>query len=74
MYKCEECGEVFEEPKVYYERHPYGEGYAEEEWRVCPYCGEAGFVEAKECTRCGEYTAELHDGLCDVCYDDMNGV
>ena len=71
MYICNNCEEVFEKPKIYYEHHPYGMGYAEERWVVCPHCGEADFEEAKECKRCGEYVAELEDGLCDVCYSEM---
>lgn len=73
MYICVECGQVFEEPDVFYEHHPYGMGYAEERWRVCPRCGEAGFVKAKMCDCCGEYVAELTDGLCDACYEEEEG-
>ena len=81
MYKCNECGETFEKPDIICDRHPYGEGYAEEEWSVCPYCKEAGFTEIEEvtCSRCGEVIlkdeARLGDcleWLCDVCYEDLN--
>ena len=71
MFICNECGELFEEPKIIEEHHPYGMGYATEEWAVCPHCKETDFQEAKQCSRCGEYVAELEDGLCDVCYGDM---
>ena len=27
--------------------------------------------ELEECERCGNYVTELHDELCDCCYDDM---
>ena len=63
MYICE-CGAVFEEPHRYEEHHPYGMGYAVEEWVVCPVCGETGFEEAYRCEKCGEYTA---DRLCKDC-------
>ena len=70
MYICNECGEVFDEPKIIEEHHPYGMGYAVEEFAVCPYC-DGGFQEAEQCERCGEYVAELEDGLCDICYSEM---
>lgn len=37
-YKCNNCGEVFDEPEVYYEQHGFTDGRYE---RVscCPYCG-----------------------------------
>lgn len=72
MYICEDCGEVFEEPKTFYESHgldspPY------EQWSVCPNCSSTNYKEAHECSRCGEYAANLEDGLCDICYEDMYG-
>lgn len=72
MFICENCGEVFEECKVVEEHHPYGMTYATEYWSVCPHCGEMDFVEAKKCSRCGEYVAELHEELCECCYEDLN--
>ena len=72
MYICNECEEVFEQPKVVVERHPWGMGYAEEEFCECPCCGSGNFEEAEECSLCGEYVAELEDGLCNICYSDMN--
>lgn len=74
MYICNKCGKVFEYPKTYTERHPYGMGYAEEQWSECPSCGSGDFDEAKLCTCCQNYVAETKDGLCDVCYGDMYGV
>ena len=71
MYICNICGEVFEEPEVIYERRPYGMGYAEEEFWVCPHCKDTDIQEAERCESCGEYFAELEDGLCEYCYSDM---
>jgi len=48
MWKCEDCGYIFDEPKIIYERHPYGMGYATEEFAVCPHCKSTSFVEYKE--------------------------
>lgn len=73
MFICNNCGETFEEFAIIEEHHPYGMGYAVEEWSVCPYCKDNDIDEAKQCKRCSEYVAELHEGLCDVCYDDMYG-
>jgi hypothetical protein len=73
MYICSNCGETFEECKIIEEHHPYGMGTAAEKWAVCPQCGETDFDEAKQCERCGELVAELYDGLCDICDEDMNG-
>ena len=73
MYICNNCGTVFETPDTHEEQHPYGMTSATEHWYVCPYCADTDFSEAKKCERCGEYVAELEDGLCDVCYGDMYG-
>lgn len=80
MYICEECGAMFEQPRITYESHPYGEGWATEEGAVCPCCGEGGlFPEAIQCEYCGEYFA-LKDvdyigqhWYCEVCSDDLFG-
>ncbi len=71
MYICNSCGAIFEECKIIEEHHPYGMGTAAEEWYVCPECEDNDFDKAHQCTRCGEYVAEIEDGLCNVCWDDM---
>lgn len=38
MYKCKDCGEVFDEPHHVVERHGFDDGYAEH-FYVCPNCG-----------------------------------
>lgn len=73
MFICNECGEVFEDYKIYEERHPYGMGYAVEKIAVCPYCNDTDIAEAVKCEHCGEWVAEVDDGLCDVCVGDMYG-
>ncbi len=79
MFKCNECGFEFEEPRVVYETHgldtpPY------ERWYLCPNCGESSFeeIEMVECSHCGEpiekECARIDDNLqyfCDVCYEDL---
>lgn len=74
MYICNSCGLVFETPDVQEERHPYGDTYATEKWYVCPHCKDNDFDEAEKCERCGEYVAELDEGLCDVCHGEMYGI
>ena len=73
MYICEECEAVFEKPKIIEEHHPYGMTYATEYWAVCPHCESTDITEAQQCGMCDSYVPELHDGLCDICYDDMRG-
>ena len=70
MYICENCGEVFDEPKTIYETHglpcpPY------EAWSACPNCESTNISDAKQCSHCGEWVAETREDLCDVCYGDM---
>lgn len=67
MFKCEECGMVFDEPNIYKEKHgldapPY------EIFSECPFCG-GHFVEAEKCELCGEWNVprELTMGVCDEC-------
>lgn len=69
MYICTDCGAVFETAKIEKENHPYGMGYATEEYCVCPSCGSTNFSEAEKCELCGEYCAELNEGLCESCYE-----
>ncbi len=73
MFICHNCGETFTEFETIGEHHPCGNGTATEEWAVCPCCGDTDFDEAKQCQMCGEYFAELHEGMCDCCFGDMYG-
>ncbi len=80
MYKCCDCGCVFEEPKHYSEdRTPGGAfegGSFIEHYEGCPYCSGA-FEEATECDGCGEYFFEsclvsTKDGrYCEDCLEEM---
>jgi hypothetical protein len=72
MFKCLECGAVFDEPKTWGESRPYGEGCAYEAFSGCPSCGE-GFDEAFECDCCGEYFTkdEMIDGVCKDCIEKV---
>ena len=76
MYKCIDCGNVFEEP--HYEpawlgecgdRDVYGNDCS------CPHCGSEDFDEAEKCELCGEYAAieHLYDGVCGKCLHECDG-
>lgn len=73
MYICNSCGATFETAKTIEEHHPYGMSTAAERWAVCPQCEDTDYTEAKQCEHCGELVAELNNGLCDICHDDMYG-
>ena len=64
MYRCEDCGHIFEEP--YHYREP-DVGYGAY-W--CPSCHSDDITEVRECKICGEY-APVHDltidGYCPAC-------
>ena len=72
MFICTDCGRVFEEPKKHIEYHPYGEGYAGEEFYFSPCCN-SGYDEAEECEFCGEYHSaeDLYDGVCEHCKEGI---
>ena len=38
MYICRNCGEIFDEPRVYYEHHGFTDGLYERQ-SCCPCCG-----------------------------------
>lgn len=69
MFKCCECGEVFEEAFFWNEsRGEYWGFPCSEQMSGCPSC-KGGFEEAEECEICGKYflPTELHGGVCDEC-------
>lgn len=80
MFKCYDCGYVFEEPKHYSEdRTPGGSfegGSFIEHFTGCPQCAGA-YDEAVECDGCGEwcfskYLEATCDGnYCEACMEEM---
>ena len=75
MFICLNCGELFEEPISWYERHgldtpPY------EELSGCPYC-KMEYAETYRCDVCGESITgdyiKLENGerICSECYTPM---
>lgn len=73
-FKCLDCGHIFEEGEqtVWEEHHPYGMGYAEEEFSGCPICnGE--YEETKQCEICGGEFLEdelLGGCVCEECVEE----
>lgn len=71
-YCCLDCGHIFEEGEQarWEEHHPYGMGYAAEEFSGCPLC-KGAYEEAKRCKICGgEFLEdELNNGVCESCID-----
>lgn len=75
MYKCTECGAVFEEPKTWWEsRGEFGGSPCSEEMSGCPNCGECGYEEAEQCEFCEKYFLEdeLHGGVCEDCIKERS--
>lgn len=68
MFKCDDCGRTFYEPKLLPNTVPYGsQTVTESTLCVCPYCG-GHFEETKPCVICGnEYSGEDIDGVCPYC-------
>lgn len=67
MYKCLDCGEIFEEPASVRETHGFTDGFAET-FYMCPHCN-GDYEEAKQCKECGDWhtEGELYDGWCEKC-------
>lgn len=67
LYKCYECGHIFEEGEQKYS----GDGWNDPKIAVCPVCGNA-FGEAKICPRCGGQFLEdeLTEGFCENCVNE----
>ena len=72
MYRCESCGNLFEEGEqaVWEERHgldtpPY------EKWSGCPIC-KSSYEEVHQCKECGDWQSEdeLYEGWCEKCLRD----
>ena len=71
MFKCCECGHLFEEGEqavTYETRGFYQPPY--EEIHSCPVCG-GDFEEVHQCEKCGDWHSEdeLSEGICDDCLE-----
>lgn len=66
MYKCRECGAVFEEPHRWVERHGFDYGPFEK-WSACPVCDSCDYDEEHVVEREEELQAALDEE--DECED-----
>ena len=71
MYKCTECGHLFEEGEqaVWYENQGECHGVtAMERFIGCPVC-KGDYEEVHQCKECGDWHTddELYDGWCEKC-------
>ena len=69
MFKCCECGHLFEdgEQAVWEEKHGFIDGPFEK-WSGCPLC-KSDYEEVHQCKECDEWHTEdeLYDGWCEKC-------
>lgn len=63
MYKCENCGHLFEEGKQARWTEEHGEKFD-----GCPLC-RGGYEEVHQCKKCGDWHTEdeLYEGWCEKC-------
>ena len=71
MYRCENCGNLFEEGEqaVWYENQGECHGVtAMERFSGCPVCN-GDYEEVYQCKKCGDWHSEdeLYDGWCEKC-------
>ncbi len=75
IYKCNECGRLFDTPNHYFETHgldtpPYEEIFA------CPYCDSFSYEETDVCDVCGKtdyahrFVRSGQRTVCMECWDD----
>lgn len=68
MFKCEKCGELFENPLTIKEEvGEFGGVPAYQNFSVSPCCEES-YVEVEKCKICGEYS---EDDYCKKCKNDV---
>ena len=76
IFKCVECGHIFEEGEEaeWYEDQGEFWGFPCREKMIgCPKC-KGVFEEVQNCKKCGElhFEDELADGLCEACQEKEN--
>ena len=69
MFRCCECGNLFEEgEQAVWEETNGLDSQPYEKWSGCPVCG-GDYEEVHQCKECGEWHTEdeLYDGWCEKC-------
>ena len=73
MYKCKDCGNVFDEGEEQMSMEHMGECHgfpAYEKSYGCPHCG-GNYEEIEPCKICGSYEVETSEEFCEDCVADM---
>lgn len=73
MYKCLDCGHLFEDGEQRTYRENVGECHGStsfQEFSICPVCG-GDYEEIKPCKICGTYEHECEEEYCDNCKKDV---
>lgn len=72
-FKCNDCGKVFDEPKILYDFVPYGNRYVRTACSPQSPCCDSSFEVSYPCEECGEYFTEyeLEDGYCQECLEEL---
>lgn len=66
MFKCNDCGCIFEEPETTREFHGLDYGY--ENQFSCPNCGGTDYEDSQSCEICGEEA--WGDCFCENCINE----
>ena len=69
MYRCVNCGNLFEEgEQAVWEEHHGLDSPPYEKWSGCPVC-KGDYEEVHQCKECGDWHSddELYDGWCENC-------
>ena len=71
MFKCLECGNLFEEGEQaeWVEMHGFNYGNGEK-WSGCPIC-KGDYEEIKPCKICGSYDHDYDEEYCNACKKDV---
>ncbi len=71
MYKCLDCGHLFEEGEQARVRETHGlDTPPYEEYSVCPRC-KGDYQEVEPCKICGGYDVKIGEEYCDECMIDI---
>lgn len=71
MYRCIDCGEIFEEPTSWEEQEEFWGARVGREESGCPFC-KGDYEEVYQCDECGEwYTEDEYNLENDICNDCM---
>lgn len=65
MFKCDECGHIFEYGEEISWREDYGETFS-----GCPMC-KGTYQEVYACRLCGDYNCEDFNDTCEKCKEDI---